>query len=382
MLKTQQTGSDLATADHNRQRPALETDHWKAVLARDATKDGTFVFGARSTGIYCKPSCPARHPRVEQVVFFSGPDEAERSGFRACQRCRPRELTDLARTELIHRVCRYIDHNLDEKLTLASLSTEEGLSPFHFQRLFKKSLGISPRQYIEARRLERVKRSLTRGETVTDAIYGAGFSSRGRLYEKSQQQLGINPGAFRRGGEGLSVQYTIVESPIGRLLLGATGNGICAVCIGASDEAVEASLREGYYAADLYRNDQQMKQWAEEFSKYFDGEEFPRNLPIDVRATVFQWKVWNQIRTIPYGQTSTYSQIAAAVGSPRAVRAVANACANNHVALLIPCHRVIGKAGDLRGYRWGTRRKRALLALESRAMNRIEPETRVSSSSN
>jgi AraC family transcriptional regulator, regulatory protein of adaptative response / methylated-DNA-[protein]-cysteine methyltransferase len=367
MLKTQQTSSDLGMVDRTRQGLSLATDDWKTVLARDATRDGTFVFGVRSTGIYCKPSCPARHPRLEQVVFFSGPDEAERSGFRACKRCRPRERTGSARTELVQRVCRYIDNNLDEKLTLTNLSKIAGLSPFYFQRLFRKTLGISPRQYIETRRLDKVRRSLRNGETVTEALYGAGFSSRGRLYEKSPGQLGVNPGTFRRGGEGLSIRYTIVDSPIGRLLLGATGNGICAVCIGASDQAVEAALREDYYAADLFRNDQQMKPWAEEFSRYFRGEQFPKDLPIDVQATAFQWKVWDQIQRIPYGQTLSYSQIAVAVGNPRAVRAVANACASNHVALLIPCHRVVGKKGDLRGYRWGVKRKQTLLSLEAQS---------------
>lgn len=355
----------MATVDQSGQNLLGESDSWKSVLARDATRDGTFVFGVRSTGIYCRPSCPARHPRVDQVVFFSGPDEAEGSGFRACKRCHPREPGGQARTELVQRVCRFIDHNLDGKLTLAILSREADLSPFYLQRLFKKTLGISPREYVETRRLDKVRRSLREGETVTDALYGAGFTSRGKLYERSPGHLGVSPGLFRRGGEGLSIHYTIVDSPIGRLLLGATGRGLCAVCVGASDQAVEAALREDYFAADLFRNDHQMKTWAEEFTRYFDGREFPKNLPIDVQATAFQWKVWNQIQKIPYGQTSSYSQIAAAVGNPRAIRAVANACADNHVALLIPCHRVVGERGDLRGYRWGVKRKRALLSLEA-----------------
>ena len=364
MLNTQQTNFELEDAARNRQGLASQADKWKAVLARDETQDGTFVFGVRSTGIYCKPSCPARHPHIEQVVFFPGPGEAEQSGFRACKRCRPREQGSSQRTELVQRICEFVERHLDEKLTLASLSREAGLSPFHFQRTFKRILGITPRQYIEARRLEKVRRSLRRGETVTDALYGAGFTSRGRLYEKSPGQLGVNPGTFRRGGEGLSIHYTIIDSPVGRLLLGATGTGICAVCIGASDEAVEAALKEDYYAADLYRNDRQMKKWAEEFAKYFDGRELPADLPIDVQATAFQWRVWKQIQAIPYGKTSTYSEIAETLGKPRAVRAVANACASNHVAILIPCHRVVGKKGDLRGYRWGVRRKQTLLSLE------------------
>ncbi len=363
MLKVQQTSSQMYDAPEGE---LSRDEKWRAVLARDETRDGTFVFGVRSTGIYCKPSCPARHPQIEQVVLFRGPEQAEQSGFRACKRCNPKE-TRSPRAESVRRICVYIDNHLDEKLTLAVLSREAGLSPFHFQRIFKKIVRLSPRQYIESRRLERVKQSLRRGETVTNALYGAGFTSRGRLYEKSSRQLGVNPGTFRRGGEGLSIHYTIVDSPIGRLLLGATGNGICAVCIGASDKAVEASLREDYYAADLYRNDRQMKKWAVEFSQYFDGREFSRDLPIDIQATAFQWKVWKQIQAVPFGKTSSYSEIAATLGNPQAVRAVATACANNHVALLIPCHRIVGKRGDLRGYRWGVNRKQALLSLESRS---------------
>jgi AraC family transcriptional regulator of adaptative response/methylated-DNA-[protein]-cysteine methyltransferase len=363
MLNAQQTRSQVHDAPDG--EPSRD-EMWRAILARDETRDGTFVFGVRSTGIYCKPSCPAKHPQIGQIVFFRGPEEAEQSGFRACKRCNPRDNSS-PRTELVQRICAYIDNHLDQKLTLGILSREVGLSPSHFQRIFKKVLRLSPRQYIESRRLERVKQSLRRGETVTNALYDAGFTSRGRLYEKSSRQLGVNPGTFRRGGEGLSIHYTIVDSPIGRLLLGATGNGICAVCIGASDEAVEASLREDYYAADLYRNDHQMKKWADEFSQYFNGREFSRGLPIDVQATAFQWKVWRQIQAVPFGKTSSYGEIAEKLGNPQAVRAVANACANNHVAILIPCHRIVGKKGDLRGYRWGVNRKQTLLSLEGRA---------------
>ena len=363
MLKTSQTTSQLETVPQIISDRESDTIKWKAIIARDSSKDGSFVFGVRSTGIYCKPSCPARHPHIEQVVFFSLPEDAERYGFRACKRCHPNKQGDL-KTETVQRVCKFIDRNLNEKLTLKTLSREASLSPYHFHRTFKKTLGITPRDYVEARRLEKVRDSLRKGETVTNALYGAGFTSRGRLYEKRSSQLGVNPGTFRRGGEGLSIHYTIIDSPIGRLLLGATGKGLCAVCIAASDDAVEASLKEDYYAADLYRNDQQMRKWAEEFVKYFEGRELPRDLPVDIQATAFQWNVWKQIQAIPYGETSTYSKIAEAIGKPRAVRAVANACAGNHVALLIPCHRVVGKRGDLRGYRWGVKRKQSLLSLE------------------
>lgn len=365
MLAAQRNNADTQT---QRNQPSIASDRekWRAVVERDETKDGLFVFGVRSTGIYCKPSCPARHPNLEHVVFFSRLEEAETSGFRACKRCRPREVESSNRAELIQRTCRYIEANLDEKLTLENLSRQVGLSPFHFQRTFKRVLGISPRQYVEARRLERVRHSLTNGETVTNSLYDAGFTSKGRLYEQSTQ-LGVSPGLFRRGGQGLRIHYTIVDSQIGRVLLAATDRGACAVCMGASDDAVEAALREDYYAADLRRDDEGMKDWAGALQSYFDGYEFPQNLPLDLQATAFQWRVWKEIQSIPYGQTASYSNIAKSLGKPQATRAVARACATNPVAIVIPCHRVIGKDGSLRGYAWGVKRKKTLLSLENKA---------------
>jgi AraC family transcriptional regulator of adaptative response/methylated-DNA-[protein]-cysteine methyltransferase len=369
MMTAQQSNANLQQLQKNQHGLAKDSEKWKAVVERDETKDGLFVIAVRSTGIYCKPSCPARHPNPEQVVFFSQPDEAEKSGFRACKRCNPRDATPSARAKLIERICKYVEANLDEKLTLQNLSRQAGLSPFHFQRTFKRILGISPRQYVEARRLERVKRSLTNGETVTNSLYGAGFTSKSRLYEKTPPQLGISPGLFRRGGQGLHIQYTIVDSGIGRILLAATERGACAVCMGASDDAVEAALKEDYYAADLHRDDVGMRKWAEALLSYFNGHEFPRDLPLDLQATAFQWKVWKEIQSIPYGQTATYSSIAKSLGAPQAARAVARACATNPVAIVIPCHRVIGKDGSLRGYGWGVKRKKTLLSLENKAQS-------------
>lgn len=347
-----------------------EDEKWKAVLARDAKKDGAFVSAVRSTGVYCRPSCPARKPAREQVMFFPGPDEAEQSGFRACLRCRPREAFSNHGIELVDRVTKYIQANLDKQVTLGALAAQIGLSPYHLQRTFKKVLGISPRQYVEARRLEKMKRSLRNGETVNNALYNAGFSSRSRVYEKVPSRLGVNPGTFRRGGEGLRIEYTIVGSPVGRLLVGATDRGVCSVCIGASDEAVEAALRHDYFAADIFRNDEGMKKWVHSFIEYFNGQGFPPDLPMDVRATAFQWRVWKEIQSIPYGATASYSDIANNLGSPNAARAVARACATNPVSLLIPCHRVIGKDGSLHGYGWGIKRKQALLSMERESNRR------------
>jgi AraC family transcriptional regulator, regulatory protein of adaptative response / methylated-DNA-[protein]-cysteine methyltransferase len=370
MLTARGTNADLQQMQKIEQAIAGDTEKWRAVVDRDESEDGHFVFAVRSTGIYCRPSCPARHPNLGQVRFFSRPDDAEKSGFRACKRCHPQDAEPWARGKLIQRTCRYIEANLDRKLTLENLSNQAGLSPFHFQRTFKKALGISPRQYVEARRLERVKRSLTNGQTVSNSLYDAGFTSKSRLYEKNTQ-LGISPGLFRKGGQGLHINYTIVHSQVGRVLLAATKSGVCAVCMGASDDAVEAALREDYYAANLSRDDEGMKKWVGALQTYFDGHEFPRDLPLDLQATAFQWKVWKEIQSIPYGHTASYSNIAKSLGAPQATRAVARACATNPVAIVIPCHRVIGKDGSLRGYGWGVKRKKTLLSLENKAQSEL-----------
>ena len=369
MFPAQQVAADIQPPQTN-QVNLTEDEKWAAVLARDVTRDGAFVSAVHSTGIYCRPSCPARRPARVQVVFFPGPDEAEKAGFRACRRCKPREAGSNRGTELVDRVSKYIEAHLDQKLTLGNVAAQIGLSPYHLQRTFKRVLGISPRQYAEACRLEKMKNSLRKGETVNNALYKAGFTSRSRVYEKIPSRLGVNPGTFRRGGEGLRIEYTIVDSPIGRLLVGATYRGVCAVCIGASDEAVEAALSEDYFAANLSRNDDGMKKWVNSFADYFNGRRFPPDLPIDVQATAFQWRVWKEIRSIPYGSKATYSDIAKSLGNPQAARAVARACATNPVSLLIPCHRVIGKDGTLHGYGWGIKRKRALLLLERESNRR------------
>jgi AraC family transcriptional regulator, regulatory protein of adaptative response / methylated-DNA-[protein]-cysteine methyltransferase len=355
---TEQVGSNLT----NRAARLSDDEKWDAVVARDDSYDAEYVFAVRSTGIYCKPSCPAKHASKEQVVFFSGPDEAEQSGFRPCKRCRPREAQS-SRTRLVENVCRFIDANLGQKLTLSKIGNHAGLSPYYLQRTFKQVLGVSPREYVEARRLARMKRSLTSGQTVNDALYKAGFSSRSRIYKKTPS-LGVAPGTFRRGGEGLQIEYTIIDSPLGRLLVGGTKRGVCVVSLGASDEVVEASLAQDYFAADLHRNDQALKKWSDKFMEYFADRPFNLKLPLDVQATAFQQRVWKEIQSIPYGQTSTYSKIASAIGKPKAVRAVARACATNPVSLVVPCHRVIGSDGELLGYRWGLRRKQALLIHE------------------
>src|SRR6266704_861035 len=322
----------------------LEENYWQAVLNRDSQSDGTFVFGVRSTGIYCNPSCPARHPRREQVIFFTRPEAAEEAGFRACRRCCPGETSVYElQVEMIQRACRYIETHLDGLITLADLGKEVSVSPYHLQRVFKRVVGITPRQYVEACRLGQFKARLKEGESVTTALYDAGYGSSSRLYERTHTQLGMTPSTYRRGGREMRIGYTIVACPLGRLLVAATEKGICAISLGDVDDELESAL------------------WSEQ--PHLD-------LPVDVQATAFQWRVWEMLRAIPYGSTRSYSAIAQALGNPKAARAVAHACATNPVSLVIPCHRVVRENGALGGYRWGLERKQRLLAEEAAHANR------------
>jgi AraC family transcriptional regulator of adaptative response/methylated-DNA-[protein]-cysteine methyltransferase len=299
-----------------------------------------------------------------QVLFFSTPDEAEHSGFRACRRCKPNENGKSPQAVMVDRLRNFVENNLDKKLTLSTLSAEVGVSPYHLQRTFKRIVGMSPRKYVEGLRLAKMRRSLLGGETVTRAIYRAGFSSRSRFYENGSYKFGMTPGVLRRGGAGMRVRYSIVDCSLGRLLIGGTEFGICAVCMGDSDKSVESALSEQYPSARLERDDESMREWVAQITNYLSGKEFNLNLPLDIQATAFQTRVWAQIRSVPYGATASYSKIATAIGEPKAARAVARACATNPVALIVPCHRVVGEDGKLHGYRWGKERKQQLLRLE------------------
>lgn len=352
-------------------RPELPQDdeaRWQAMLARDARYDGMFVCAVRSTGIYCRPSCPARKPRRENVSFFPDCDAAERAGFRACLRCRPRALPRQA--ELAERACRLIDAHLtngDQPPTLSALGEALEISPTHLQRSFKQVIGISPRQYAAAHRLARVKARLRDGEEVTSALYDAGYGSSSRLYEQATGRLGMTPGTYRRGGQGMRIGYTIVDSPLGRLLVGATDAGVCAVCLGDDDTALEAALRAEYPAAEIRRDgagEAGSAGWVQAVVDHLSGRRSRLDLPLDVQATAFQWRVWEALRAIPMGETRSYGEVARAIGEPKAARAVAHACATNPVALVIPCHRVVRANGRPGGYRWGSARKEALLRQE------------------
>lgn len=342
---------------------------WNAVLSRDASRDGSFVFAVRSTGIYCRPSCPARRPRREQVRFFQLPEAAEQAGFRACRRCHPRRAqTADPRIDLVRRICHAIDDHDEEPLTLKTLSTETGVSAHHLQRTFKTIMGITPRQYAESRRLDQFKAHVKRGASVTDAMYDAGYGSSRGLYEKSSERLGMTPATYGRGGQGMRIVYTIAGSSLGRMLVAATERGVCSVALGDADSELITALFAEYPNASIDSRDTlispSLNLWLSRILAHLEGESPRIDLPLDIQATAFQWRVWEELQRIPLGGTRSYQEIAEAIGKPKAVRAVAGACAANHVALVIPCHRVIREDKKLGGYRWGPKRKKTLLAAE------------------
>jgi AraC family transcriptional regulator of adaptative response/methylated-DNA-[protein]-cysteine methyltransferase len=342
-----------------------DEQYWQAVQRRDREADGTFVYAVRSTGIYCRPICPARRPSRAQVVFFARPEEAERGGFRACLRCHPREsVMPSGQPQWVQEACRYIEAHADETLTLNALSAQVNISVYHLQRTFKRALGVTPRQYAEAQRLARLKSRLKEGDTVTSAMYEVGYGSSSRLYERASSQLGMTPRKFRQGGEGVSIHYTIVDCTLGRLMVAATQKGICFVSLGDGDDELLAELRRDYALADIRHDPARLGPWVRAIVGFLSGQETKLDLPLDVRATAFQWRVWRELQAIPYGSTRSYRDIAAALGTPKAIRAVGRACATNPVSLVIPCHRAVRADGGLAGYRWGIARKQKLLDRE------------------
>ena len=346
-------------------RTIEEDIYWQSVLAKDERFNGIFVYGVRSTGIYCKPSCPSRRPGRGQVSFFRSCEAAEAEGFRACLRCQPRETAARdPRVRMVLRVCRAIEANTDETLSLDRLGTELKISPYRLQRTFKSITGITPRQYAAAHRLKLFKSRIKEGAQLTGAMYDAGYGSSSRLYEKASTRLGMTPATYRRGGKGMNINYTIVDSQMGRLLVAATERGLCAVNFGDRDDALVASLANEYPAAMIRHDETDMHGWVEGLLHYLDGTRPHLGLPLDLQATAFQLKVWEELRRIPYGETRSYKAVAVKIGQPTSTRAVARACATNPVALVTPCHRVIRESGDLGGYRWGLERKRRLLEQE------------------
>jgi AraC family transcriptional regulator, regulatory protein of adaptative response / methylated-DNA-[protein]-cysteine methyltransferase len=340
---------------------------WNALISRDATFDGLVFFGVRSTGIYCRPICPARKPLRKNVSFYGSATDAERAGFRPCLRCRPREAGRDHQLELVSRICRYLDEHGEETVTLAEIGEHVGCSPHHLQRVFKEKTGISPRQYAAARRVERLKGELKSGADVTRATYAAGYGSSSRLYEGAAGELGMTPATYRRGGEGVEIDYSVAATPLGWLLVARTVKGICAVRLGEEPAQLEANLATEYPRGRITRDDPALHPIIDQIVASVTGQVPHLDLPLDIQATTFQRRVWEELRAIPRGEVRTYGQIATAIGQPAAVRAVGRACGANPVALAIPCHRVVGADGGLGGYRWGVERKRQLLEAERAA---------------
>ena len=352
-----------------------EAAAWEAVLRRDAAWDGRVLFGVLTTGVYCRPSCPARRPLRRNVRFYAAPAQAERDGLRPCRRCRPEGPSAVAPgtpawvTELREHIRR--EHDSGEALTLEALARRVGRSPGHVQRTFRAAVGVSPRRYAELCRIERLKGELRGGESVTGAIYAAGFGSSSRLYERVDERLGMTPSQYRAGGRGVAITWATTLTELGPLLLAATDRGLCFVQLGGTAEELHTRLRREYPAAELQpfvaETSPAFVAWMDALRRYLAGDEAALRLPIDARASAFQHRVWSFLQSIPRGETRSYAEVAAGIGEPRASRAVARACATNPVALAVPCHRVLRGDGGLAGYRWGVERKRRLLELEGAA---------------
>jgi AraC family transcriptional regulator of adaptative response/methylated-DNA-[protein]-cysteine methyltransferase len=341
---------------------------WSAVTDRDPAHDGEFVFAVSTTGVYCRPSCPARRPRRENVTFFLHPEQAEKAGYRACLRCKPKSASGDSQSDGVKSICRYIEQHIDEPMTLDRLGKAFRQSPFHLQRRFKAVLGITPREYADSCRLRLLKRNLQAGDNVTRAMYDAGYGSSSRLYERTASQLGMTPDKYRRGAIAAAIRYTCADSPLGRMLIAATERGICAIQFARSDgELLEGLKREFPFA--LRKPDAGgLKSWVSALLRQMQGREGDASLPLDIRATAFQRRVWTYLQSIPFGATRSYSQVAKGIGHPSATRAVARACATNPVAVAIPCHRVVREDGSMGGYRWGVERKKTLLEIEQRGL--------------
>jgi AraC family transcriptional regulator, regulatory protein of adaptative response / methylated-DNA-[protein]-cysteine methyltransferase len=337
---------------------------WNAVLNHDRRFDGRFVYAVSSTCIYCRPSCPSRRPARHRVTFFSSPQQAEAAGFRACLRCQPESPHGSLQDRRMEQARRYLDNHADETVTLHRLAGHVELSPFHLQRAFQRSLGLSPKAYQDAKRIERFTTLLKRGESVTSATYEAGFGSSSRVAERVSGALGMTPSAYRSGGRGVTLRYATALTPVGHALIAGTERGVVSVSLGGSEEELVGLLKAKYPHARLSRDPKGLQRQTQALLQCLDGRPLADSISLDVQATAFQRKVWKALQNIPRGSTRTYREIACEIGQPTAARAVARACATNPIAVAIPCHRVVRKDGRLAGYRWGLERKKRLLALE------------------
>jgi AraC family transcriptional regulator of adaptative response/methylated-DNA-[protein]-cysteine methyltransferase len=344
---------------------AMNDPRWEAVVARDAKADGQFFYSVRTTGVYCRPSCAARTPRPENVAFHSTAIEAQRAGFRACLRCKPNEPSLAARhAALVAQVCRILESS-EQLPSLAELAQRAQLSAFHLHRVFKAITGLTPKAYATAHRAKRMREELVRASTVTDAIYEAGYNSGGRFYAEADDVLGMTPTRYRAGGADTEIRFAIGQCSLGAILVARSDRGVCAISMGDDPDALVRDLQDRFPKASFVGGDIEFEQWVAQVIGCVEAPGLGLDLPLDVQGTAFQRRVWQALRTIPAGKTASYSDIANRIGAPKAMRAVAQACASNALAVAIPCHRVVRSDGTLSGYRWGVERKRALLAREA-----------------
>jgi AraC family transcriptional regulator, regulatory protein of adaptative response / methylated-DNA-[protein]-cysteine methyltransferase len=346
--------------------PEAAAEYWRATLERDLRADGKFVFAVRSTHIYCRPTCPARRPRRENAVFFRTTQEAEQHGYRPCRRCRPHEQQEAI--SLVKRAAALLgDTNEDEAVRLDSITAKLNSSAAKLRRAFQRVTGLTPREFAHAARLEKFKKLLRRGAEITDALYTCGYGSPSRVYEKTNSHLGMTPASYRKGGAGMKIAYAIAPTTLGKVLVADTERGISAVYLGDDERVLVAALRKEYPRAEILRSAASNAGWLKEILSRVEGHPPSVDLPLDVQATAFQRRVWQELQKIPRGATRTYTQVARALGKPNSVRAVARACATNPTSIVVPCHRVIRTDGALAGYRWGLHRKQKLLQRESSA---------------
>ncbi len=335
---------------------------WQAIFDRDPAYNGVFFYGVRSTGVFCKPSCSSRQPRQTQVVYFTDQSAAENAGFRACKRCQPNAIVSSI-DALVIQIQAILDQN-PGRMSLTELGAQFGVSPSYLQKIFKARTGLSPSRYAAAKRIERFKKAAAKSAGVTDAQYAAGYGSVRSLYQEAARQLGMTPSTYRRGGQGMVIRYAFLTSPLGEILVAASERGLCAVRLGDDQASLEELLAAEFPAAERIATTAGIETWLKMIQAYLEGQPMPAEIDFDVQATTFQQRVWEALRRIPYGQTASYGQVAASLGQPKAVRAVAQACAANPTALVTPCHRVVRSDGSLGGYRWGIERKEMLLTQE------------------
>lgn len=337
---------------------------WTALVNRDKTADGTFFYSVATTGVFCRPSCGARTPLPKNVAFYRTTAEAERAGFRACKRCKP-TAASLAQEHaaVVADLCRFIEAS-EATPKLDELSKRSGLSPFHLHRVFKEVTGLTPRAYAAAARAKKMRASLDRSASVTEAVYDAGYTSSSRFYETSNAILGMTPKRWRSGGQDTTIQFAVGECSLGSILVAASDKGICAITMGDDPDELARDLQDRFPRATLTPGDARFEKVVARVIAFVDAPRKGLDLPLDLQGTAFQQRVWNALRSIPFGETASYLDVAKQIGSPKAVRAVASACGGNPLAVVIPCHRVVTVSGDLAGYRWGIERKRILLATE------------------